>query len=285
MELIPIERVSGISPGEFQDKYLKTKTPVVLTDLTEEWPAKDKWTWDFLRDNYGHLEVPLYSKDYHKPGKGYMTPARTMKFGDYLTLIENEPTDYRMFLYNIFEHAPELVHDFSTPNVMGGFMSKYPFMFFGGAGSTVNLHYDIDYSCVFHTHFQTEKECILFDQEQSVYLYNHPFTVQSHVDLLNPDYERFPALKKATGYRTILKHGETLFMPMGCWHFMHYVTGGYSLSLRANASLFTRARGLMNITRHFIVDKGMNKIMGPKWKTLKEDIAEKRADKVLEPMS
>ena len=155
-------------------------------------------------------------------------------------------------------------------------------MFFGGAGSKVALHYDIDYSCVFHTHFQTKKECILFDYDQKVYLYNHPFTVQSHVNVLDPDYETYPALKLAKGYRTILQHGETLFMPMGCWHFMHYVVGGYSLSLRANASVLTKAKGLMNISRHFVVDKGMNRALGNRWQNLKKEIAEKRAEKVLQ---
>lgn len=281
MKLKPIEKISGISPREFQETYLNTKTPVVLKDLAADWPATEKWTWDFLKSEYGHLEVPLFGNDYHKAGKGYMTPAKTMKLGDYLDLIRHEPTDLRMFLYNIFEHAPALGSDFSMPTIMPGFLKNHQYMFFGGAGAKVALHYDIDYSCVFHTHFQTQKECILFDEEQKVHLYNHPFTVQSHVNVLDPDYERFPALQYAEGYHTILEHGETLFMPVGCWHFMHYVVGGYSLSLRANASLTTKAKGLMNISRHFIVDKGMNKIMGEKWKTLKEDIAHKRADKVL----
>lgn len=282
MDLRPIEKVSGISPQEFQEKYLRTKTPVVLKDLAADWPATEKWTWDFLKQNYGHLEVPLYGKNYHKPGKGYMSPTTRMKLGDYLELIQNEPTDLRMFLYNIFEHAPELTNDFSMPTIMNGFLENYKYMFFGGEGSKVALHYDIDYSCVFHTHFQTEKECILFDQNQKVFLYNHPFTVQSHVNVLDPDYEKYPALRLAKGYRTILKHGETLFMPMGCWHFMHYVVGGYSLSLRANASLLTKAKGLMNISRHFVVDKGMNKVMGNRWQNLKKEIADKRADKVLQ---
>jgi len=281
MNLKPIERVSGISPEEFQERYLKTKTPVVFTDLAADWPATEKWTWDFLKSEYGHLNVPLYGKDYHKAGKEYMTPTTTMKLGDYLDIIQNEPTELRMFLYNIFEHAPAMVDDFSMPTIMDGFLEKYKYMFFGGAGSKVALHYDIDYSCVFHTHFMTKKECILFDENQKVFLYNHPFTVQSHVDVLNPDYDSFPALRHAEGYRTILEHGETLFMPMGCWHFMHYVVGGYSLSLRANASLATRAKGLMNISRHFIVDKGMNRLMGERWKHLKEKIAYKRAEKVL----
>lgn len=279
MKLKPIERVGKISPKEFKHEFLDKSIPVVLTEVAKEWDATNKWTWDYLRTNHGHLDVPIYGNDYHKPGKGYMSSTKTMKFEDYLNLIENEPTEYRMFLYNIFQHAPELAKDFTMPTVMKGFMKNLPFMFFGGQGSFVPLHYDIDCSCVFHTHFQTEKQCILFDYEQSKLLYNHPFTVQSHIDVLNPDYEKFPALKKAVGYETILKHGETLFMPSLCWHFMHYVKGGYSLSLRANPSNGTRLKGFMNIARHFLVDKGMNKVMGAKWKEYKIDKAKERAEK------
>lgn len=281
MRLKPIQKVARISPETFREEYLKTKTPVVLKDLAADWPATRKWTWDYLKKEHGDLVVPLYGKDYHKPGKNYMTPVTHMKLGDYLDLIRNEPTDLRMFLYNIFEHAPELSNDFSMPTIMKGFLKNYQYMFFGGAGAAVSLHYDIDYSCVFHTHFMTQKECILFDEDQAPYLYQHPYTVQSHVNVLEPDYERFPALQYAEGYHTILEHGETLFMPMGCWHFMHYVVGGYSLSLRANASPLTKARGLMNITRHFIVDKGMNKVMGSRWQQWKEDTADKKALRVL----
>ena len=277
MNLKPIEKVGAIDPKEFRREFLQKGIPVVLTDLAKDWPAVEKWNWDFLRTHYGHLEVPIYGNDFHKAGKGYMGAAKKMKFGDYLHLIETEPTEYRMFLYNIFEHAPELTKDFITPTIMKGFLDKYPFMFFGGKGSYVALHYDIDCSSVFHTHFMTEKQCILFDKNQSKLLYNHPFTVQSHVDVLNPDYDKFPALRKVEGYETTLKHGETLFMPPLCWHFMHYIEGGYSLSLRANVSTYMKVKGLLNIGRHLVIDKGMNKVFGQKWKEYKVKTANKRA--------
>src|SRR5680860_424837 len=132
MKLKPIEKISGISPQEFQETYLNSKTPVVLTDLASDWPATEKWTWDFLKSDYGHLEVPLFGKDYNKAVKTYLKPTTHMKLGDYLDLIRNEPTDLRMFLYNIFEHAPDLADDFTMPTIMNGFMEKYQYMFFGG---------------------------------------------------------------------------------------------------------------------------------------------------------
>ena len=153
-------------------------------------------------------------------------------------------------------------------------------MFFGGEGSKVALHYDIDLSHVFLNQFHGRKRVVLFGPEQSKYLYQHPFTVASYVDVNNPDYEKFPALRYAQGYETILNPGETIFMPSGYWHYIEYIDGGYSMSLRANESYSRRARGLWNIARHYVVDKGMNRIMGDNWRRVKEDMAKRRADEV-----
>jgi Cupin-like domain len=277
MKLLPIERRTGLTREEFIENYLKPKRPVVFTDLAKDWPATQKWTFDFLRNTYGHLPVPIIGPDYHKPGPNYMKSGTTMTFGEYLTKIQQGPTQERIFLWNVFDHARELTGDVANPTICDGWVDKFPFMFFGGAGAVTNLHYDIDCSNVFHTHFWTRKHIILFDQQQNRYLYQHPFTVQSHVDPLNPNYDKYPALKKAVGHETILEHGETLFIPSLWWHHIVYLEGGYSLSLRSRDSLFTQAKGLWNIARHFTIDKGMNAVLGPKWKTWKEEQAAKRA--------
>lgn len=281
MQLLPIDRRTGLTREEFIENYFKPKRPVVFTDLAKDWPATNKWTFGYLQSKYGHLEVPIVGPDYHKPGPNYMKSRISMKFGDYLDLIQSGPTEYRIFLWNIFEHAPELVNDVSNPTIADGWADKYPFMFFGGAGAVTNLHYDIDCSNVFHTHFQTRKQVVLFDQSQNEFLYQHPFTVQSHVNPLQPDFEKYPALKKVTGYETLLTHGETLFIPSMWWHYIVYVDGGFSLSLRSLDNVATQAKGLWNITRHFLVDKGMNTVMGENWKKWKLEQSVKRAARAL----
>lgn len=278
MKLLPIERRSGLSREAFIEDYLKPKKPVVFTDLVRDWPAMQKWTFNFLRHQHGQLDVPVVGPDYHKPGPNYMKSHINMKFGDYLDLIQKGPTEYRIFLWNIFEHARELVHDVRNPTICDGWVDKYPFMFFGGAGAVTNLHYDIDCSNVFHTHFWTRKHIVLFDQSQSPLLYQHPYTVQSHINPLQPDYERFPALQKAVGYETILTHGETLFIPALWWHYIVYLEGGFSISLRTLDSLSIQAKGLWNITRHFVIDKSMNALLGAKWKSWKETQSIQRAE-------
>jgi hypothetical protein len=280
MNLLPIERVSGLSRRDFEEEYLKKNKPVVFTDLAAQWPATEKWTFDWLKQNYGHLEVPLYDNEFRKPGKDYLTPKIKMPFAEYLDVIQAGPTELRMFLYNIFKHAPELTNDFSMPDITDGWLKNIPMMFFGGQGAKVDLHYDLDCASVFITHFQTTKKVLLFGPDQSDYLYQHPFTVQSEVTLDAPDFQKHPALEHATGYDIDLAHGETLFMPHLWWHYMYYTEGGFSLSLRRH-SAYTFARGSFNVARHLVVDKGMNMLLGDRWGEIKANLAKKRASAVL----
>lgn len=273
----PIERKSGLTRETFRDGYLKPQIPVILTDYADEWPCKTKWTIDFFKDNYGHIDVPVFSKEFSKPGKNYMGHDRKMSFKEYLELIDREPTDLRLFLFNIFKHAPELREDFSKPTIMNGFLMNFPLMFFGGAGSFVQLHYDIDMSHVFHTQFHGQKEVLLFAPSESRKLYQQPFTVRTYADIINPDYQKYPKLKEVEGYRDILLPGETLFMPSGYWHYMHYLTGGFAMSLRSSDSLMKKINGLYNIVINLTIDKSMNRLLGEKWNEMKEIMAHKRA--------
>ncbi len=281
LELKPIEHIGGLTAETFAENYLKPLKPVVFTDLTASWEATQKWTVEFFKEKYGHLEVPVYSANYSKPGKTYMVPDKMMPFREFLSISEQGPTDLRMFLFNIFRHAPELCNDFSTPTIMEGFIKQFPFMFFGGEGSKVALHYDIDMSHVFLNQIYGRKRVVLFPPEQSRQIYQHPYTVASYIDVNNPDYEKYPALKHAWGYDCMVNPGETLFMPSGYWHYIEYTDFGYSISLRANESLARRVKGLYNIATHYVVDKGMNKLMGGRWREMKAEMAKKRAEENL----
>jgi hypothetical protein len=281
MKFLPIERRTGLGREEFIRDYLQPRKPVVFTDLASEWPATQKWTFDWLRTHHGNIEVPLFDNSIHRTDT-YFQAAKTMKLADYLTLIENGPTDLRIFLFDIFKEAPSLKEDIRFPTIMDGFVKAYKFVFFGGEGAEVNLHYDMDCSHVFLTQFQTRKQVILFPPSESARLYQHPFTVMSHVHPLKPNFEKYPASKNAVGYETVIGHGETLFIPQLWWHYIKYLEGGFSLSLRANNSVFTTLRGAYNLARHTVVDKGMNSILGEHWKQWKEEQAAERAEKFLE---
>lgn len=279
MELQSVDRRTGLTRDSFKEEYLIPRKPVVFTDLMDTWPAKTKWSIEHLKSNYGHIKVPLYSENYSKPGKGYMSPDREATFKEYLTMLEAGPCPYRLFLFNIFLHAHDMCKDFSIPKIMDGFYSEFPYMFFGGQGTWVALHYDIDLSHVFLNQFHGRKRVVLFPPEESRKLYQHPYTVASYIDVNNPDYDTYPALRQVKGYEAMLQPGETIFMPSGYWHYIEYTDGGYSMALRANESYTRRAKGLINIARHYVVDKSLNRIMGANWREMKAEMARRRADR------
>ena len=101
------------------------------------------------------------------------------------------------------------------------------------------------------------------------------------LDQLIADFDKFPAAKQLTGYEATIGHGETVFMPSLWWHHIRYIDGGFSLALRANDSMFTFVKGGYNLARHQIVDRGMTKLLGEKWKSWNEEKAAKRALEVV----
>lgn len=278
MKLEQLEKRGGVGKKEFKEQYLEPRTPLVLTDVAKEWPAIKKWSFDYLIEKHGAMTVPVCDNSFRKPGKKYLAnDMEKMPFAKYLNIIKEKPTDLRIFLFNALKNAPELAEDIRVPDIMDGVLKEMPFMFFGGQGSQVGLHYDLDCAHVFLTQFQTRKRVVLFSPEQSTALYQHPYTVQSQVDINNPDYNQYPAAKNIEGYETILEHGETLYIPSRYWHYIEYVDAGFSLAFRAFESFGARLGGIGNILRNYVVDKGMNSLLGSRWYQIKENMARKKA--------
>lgn len=280
MLLEPIKKITGLSEEQFKEEFLIPFKPIVFKDLMNDWPAKEKWTFAFFKSHYGHIPVPVYDTSFSEGGKSYMSPTGRMKFGDYIELIQAGPTNLRIFLWNIFKHAPSLAKDIKTLNIMDGFYNEFPFMFFGGEGSYTKMHYDIDCSHVFLNQFQSRKRVLLFDQEQSKHLYQLPYTVGCMVDPTHPDESKYPGIKHLKGWETILEHGETLFIPSMYWHHIEYLEGGYSISLRANNSIKLKAKAAIHIAKHLAVDRSMNFLLGKKWMDLKIQMAKRQAQLV-----
>lgn len=235
MKLTEIHRVKSITKAEFVKNYLKPQKPVVIENLIGDWPAYDKWSLDYIKEIAGDKEVPLYDDRPVTHEDGFNQAHAKMKMADYVDLLKREPTNYRIFLYNIMKEVPSLKKDFKFPKIGLRLIKQIPMVFFGGENSKVFMHHDIDWANILHFHFHGKKRCILFppDQTENLYKVPHSLITREDIDFDHPDYEKFPVLKKAEGLVCDLKHGETLYMPEGYWHYMKYVTPGFSMSLRA----------------------------------------------------
>lgn len=282
LEQIPREKT--LSKKEFIQKYFKPQKPVVIERFIEDWPAFSKWNLDYVREVAGDKEVPLYDDRPVKHDEGFNEPHAKMKMSDYVDLLKSGPTKYRIFLWNVLKEVPELQKDFSYPDFGLRLMKGLPMLFFGGQDSHTFMHYDIDLANIFHFHFEGRKQCILFSQSETKYLYKvpHSLITREDIDFTNPDLEKWPALQHAKGYIAELEHGNILYIPEGYWHHMKYITPGFSMSLRAIARKpknFGQAVYNIFVMRHF--DNLMRKFKGQEWIDWKNEKAVERTEKLL----
>lgn len=268
LNLQNIDRVKTISKSDFVQNYLKPQIPVVIENLVDDWPAYTKWNFDYIKGKVGDKLVPLYDDRPVNYKDGFNEPHASMKMSEYINLLQREPTKYRIFLYNVLKEVPELQEDFDFPDMGLKLLKSLPMLFFGGEGSHTFMHYDIDLANILHFHFQGKKECILYPNGERKHLYKIPHSLITHesIDFSKPDFNQWPALKNAKGYRTELEHGNTLYMPEGYWHYMRYITPGFSMSMRAIArNPKNLSKAIYNIFIMRNIDNLMRRFKGQKW--------------------
>lgn len=278
----PVMRVKDISKKDFIEHYYKPQRPVLIENLTKDWDAYQKWNLDYIQQLAGEQVVSLYDSEPTKGKQNSAAPVKEMKLRDYIDLLKAGPTDLRIFFYNILDHMPVLLKDFTYPDIGLKFFKRLPVMFFGGEGSRVLPHYDMDLADLVHFHFHGNKSVTLFSPQQTKYLYKVPFAVHNleSIDMDNPDFEKYPALQNVEGIQAHMKHGDALYMPSGYWHYIKYLDGGFSITLRA----FPRhpvklAKMLGNVFGMRPFENIMRRSFGQKWVDYKEKKIVKKTNK------
>src|SRR3981081_2513373 len=163
MQLKPIAIYEDIEPAVFQKEYYELQIPVVIRNLSRKWPAYSRWNWDYFKQLVGNKRVGIYNNVKSDAYTPINTADDYKTFGQYIDMISDGPAGWRIFLFNIFDHAPQLTSDFIWPeHLMKGFVKKYPMLFTGGATSITHMHFDIDLSHILHTQFIGRKRVLLF---------------------------------------------------------------------------------------------------------------------------
>ncbi|HEY8398801.1 MAG TPA: cupin-like domain-containing protein [Flavihumibacter sp.] len=280
MLLKPVDVHDELSPEEFRSRYYEKNLPVVIRKMSKNWPALEKWNWDYFDQLVGKVKVGVYNNIKSDARTPVNTADGYMLFGEYLDQVRKGPVELRIFLFNLFTHAPALVQDFTWPDeYMKGFVKRFPMLFVGGEGSVTHMHFDIDMSHILHTQFVGRKRVLLFPFEEQYNLYRKPWEVLSFANFekyYDPErskleIDKFPRLKNAVGYDLTLHHGDTLFMPAGYWHHMEYLDSGFAMSLRAmQQSLEGKLKGVWNIVGMRNIDTLMKKTVPDWWYSYKK---------------
>lgn len=277
-----IDVVENISREDFQNFYMIPQRPVIIKHLYGKDAKVYDWTFDYFSKELGHIDVGVFDdeSEERKDDRSYKKAPKTMKFGDYLELIQEKPTTKRLFLFNVFKHKKELHEHFKFPNIADKVLTFLPLAFFGGQGAITRIHRDMDNSCVFLTELAGYKRVVLFDPKYSQKLYQYPFSTHTSIDVNHPDFVKYPALKDAKGIDCTIGPGDTIFMPAGWWHHIEYNTAGLGFAIRSlSPHISDRLLGFWQVGIMTHLDEFLNKFLGEKWFAWKTRNAKKRAER------
>jgi len=222
-QLTSIDKRSKISQRELMAEYIEPGIPVVLTDVAQQWGAMGKFTPEFFKSKYGHLIKEIKGKTY--------TVAEVVD--RIMVSSPKNPAPYPCNL-NIQKYFPELLEELKPEVVFGkSDRVKHPLLpklmlrgtevyelFLGGNGASFPyLHVDALFLHTQITQLYGAKDFILYSPDQAAYMYPKAENRKvSQVDILNPDYEKFPLFRKAKPIRVTVEEGETILFPTKWWH-------------------------------------------------------------------
>jgi len=229
-----IERIAPPSLAAFQREYQAPRRPVILTGLMDDWPARS-WTMDALRSRYGDRVVTAVRTE----GGHVVTSARSgipyesIRFGDYLDMLEAPEMPGRYMVFPVSDVLPELIHDFVLPAYCRDapwFRARF---WLSAANTSSPLHRDPPDN-LFAQIFG-RKRFVLFDPDDSSNLYPHPFFSGlpdfSRVDIDRPDHASFPRFARARPILCEVGEGEVLYLPRYWWHQVTSLSRSASVNL------------------------------------------------------
>lgn len=253
------------------------RKPVLLDGAMQGWGAVGKITPDYLRRIYPEKIVHA-----GRPRKDYRM-AEMMELIEASTPEHPSPYPCAMQLVaeipELIENLPErfaqaLPHRQDNPLLLSRLfnpVTNRPTLFFSGDGCEYPiLHYDINEMHTWVCQLYGEKEYVLFPPGQERYLYvKQDKPAESDIpNACDPDYERYPLLRKAKCIRVRLKAGEVMFLPCHWWH----VTRTHGASISFN---FDQLAGdnWGDFTRYILNEKRLHGCRGVKYMTWKSYFA------------
>jgi hypothetical protein len=231
-----IERRSRLSRQEFLENYYAKNTPVILTDMMDDWPAMSLWSPEYLKTKYGNVQVEIQSNRNSDPDYeiNCVQHKKIVKLSEYVDMVVSggESNDYYIVANNSNLEREELKGLLDDIHMFPEFLDESDtkarvFFWFGPVGTITPLHHDP--LNLMMAQVYGRKRWRIISPEQTPLLYNY-VGVFSKVDCENPDYNRYPLFKDVNIIETVLEPGELIFIPVGWWHQVKALDISISLS-------------------------------------------------------
>jgi hypothetical protein len=236
-----IERRANVSRQEFFERYFAANRPVILTDVTEGWPALELWKDPaYFAEKFGDEIIDVCMGREADPycDRNFAKHVSQMTMRDYAkwVLDTEESNDGYLISNNRLlekEAFHQLVADVRPPERYVDAKKFLTFMsfWFGPAGTRTPLHHDgnniLFCQVVGRKEFYLVSPWELGLLEKSQGYYTHePVPLGWTSQGLRPADAEFPH----PAVRIVLEPGEALFLPVGWWHQVRALDRSVSIS-------------------------------------------------------
>ena len=228
-----VPRIKASESERFFTDFLLANRPVVLEGFCDDWPARETWNHEALKERLGH-ETMEYSQ-YKVVENRHEADKIESRFGDFLDRVY-DPTDNDLIYwtaYNQGETGSDLVKalksDIKFPQEYCDPESDLKtFFWIGPSGTRSGLHFD-PYNVLF-VQAVGQKRFLLYPPQDipKAYLENDYF---SQVDAEAPDLQRFPKFAETKPIVVDLDEGDTLLLPVGWLHQVRSLSVSMSVSI------------------------------------------------------
>lgn len=252
-----IERIPWPSAGEFERRYIRTSTPVILTGMTTDWPAQRLWSLDYFAQRFGSR---LVSAGVTRNGVLQVSDDQgvhqvEIEFGRYLESLRAGRSDYYV-LSPVDERLPELLDDVIEPDPCRTASWHTVRLWLSGCDTCSPLHRDWPenlYAQVFG-----RKHFLMIHRKETRRVYRRPITSGapnfSQLNTDDVDFARFPLFRDVPRMEFDVNAGELLYIPRMWWHqvkslevsaSINFWFGNGTVALVARLSqLYAKLRGL-----------------------------------------
>jgi len=248
-----IERLACPSPELFRRTCLSRNRPTILSGLTRDWAALERWRPAELRARFPDVPIRYETWDDEEPiddpvdffKRQKYAESTLSSFVDRMHSVKGPTRKFYCAQFPIFEAIPELRQDIGSLEAYMG-LPRYlpaalmrrclipPLLWLGPAGAFSPLHFDRWDNLHVMVHGRKKWIVIPPGGSNDVYFPHarlaSPVLHFSPVDAEHPDLGRFPRFQQVSRMEFVLEPGEVVFIPTGWWHHVRSLEPSVSLN-------------------------------------------------------
>jgi hypothetical protein len=237
--IVPLPRVKNLDRKTYFEEFVRKSHPVVFEGAAKDWECCRKWSFDWIKSQYGTDDVMLV--DHAQQDRNPLVkPIEHLSLSDLIDGIDHGSLKYARF-HPLLQRHPELRQDINQAWLKDHFTNPYTSwlhfytLFLGGKGTDTAIHCAGNENLFVQIRGQKKwrlypvEHSPIFDPPANRSLYKYTGYRPDE-----PDLERFPMAPYMDWYETVLEPGDVLYNPPYYWHHVSNPTSSIGVGVRWN---------------------------------------------------